>query len=358
MVSSGGTMSLKSKFLEGKRNRRVDHLLYVLLDQVIPYYIARERRQELGFEGPNLEVKKRREISERGLTVTKELISEVEAGEIYHVRSQTGLHFYTVDVDSYTCECLSYPLIQFCKHLAAVQHHFPAACRKEIFTCDTNMLPEDPADHVAMNMNNDSDDGNDNDSVVDDAEMKVSDLINKLQHLAVRTRMQRPFQLTEALSNLDQALNTVLDELGHSRDVDKVLPKCKKVAPNQHTWTETAAVMGANVKGKRKTIHTDPYSGKEASGKKARPDAREPLKRRKVDNTVPPRPAALSITDIDVDPVLLGHGAALRTYLRAAHIPSVALNSVSQTVRSRTDFFSGIQQQTSELGGWAFEFNL
>ncbi|KAJ7248917.1 hypothetical protein C8J57DRAFT_978585, partial [Mycena rebaudengoi] len=53
---------LKAKFLEGKRNRRVDHLLHVLLNKAIPYFIARHRRQEFGFEGPDLEVKRRSEV--------------------------------------------------------------------------------------------------------------------------------------------------------------------------------------------------------------------------------------------------------------------------------------------------------
>lgn len=31
---------------------------------------------------------------------------------------------YSVDVDNYTCDCESYPLVSYCKHLAAVQIHF------------------------------------------------------------------------------------------------------------------------------------------------------------------------------------------------------------------------------------------
>lgn len=55
-----------------------------------------------------------------------------------------------------------------------------------------------------------------------------------------------------------------------------VLPSKQKIAPNQHLWPKTAAVMGVAVKSKRKT-HTDPYSGGERPGKKAKPDARIPL---------------------------------------------------------------------------------
>ncbi|KAJ7938711.1 hypothetical protein B0H13DRAFT_1583399, partial [Mycena leptocephala] len=52
---------LKGNFLEGKRNRRVDHLLHVLINSAIPYFIAKHR-QDFGFEGPDLEVKRRMEV--------------------------------------------------------------------------------------------------------------------------------------------------------------------------------------------------------------------------------------------------------------------------------------------------------
>ncbi|KAF8177954.1 hypothetical protein K438DRAFT_1605765, partial [Mycena galopus ATCC 62051] len=53
---------LKGKFLDGKRNRRVDHLLHMLLNAVLPYYALKQCRQELSFEGPDLEVRKRKDI--------------------------------------------------------------------------------------------------------------------------------------------------------------------------------------------------------------------------------------------------------------------------------------------------------
>ncbi|KAJ7113249.1 hypothetical protein C8R43DRAFT_832977, partial [Mycena crocata] len=53
---------LKWKFLEGKRNRRVDHLLDVLVNRVVPYHALKQRRQNNGFEGDDIEVKKRQDI--------------------------------------------------------------------------------------------------------------------------------------------------------------------------------------------------------------------------------------------------------------------------------------------------------
>ncbi|KAE9404381.1 hypothetical protein BT96DRAFT_813671, partial [Gymnopus androsaceus JB14] len=48
---------LKGKFLEGKRNHCLNHLLYILVDHAIPYFLHHHHHQKFGFEGVNLEVK-------------------------------------------------------------------------------------------------------------------------------------------------------------------------------------------------------------------------------------------------------------------------------------------------------------
>ncbi|KAJ7206519.1 hypothetical protein GGX14DRAFT_306365, partial [Mycena pura] len=56
---------LKGKFLDGKRNRRLDQLLSKLVTGVLPYYALKQCRQDIGFEGDDLEVQKRRDICAR-----------------------------------------------------------------------------------------------------------------------------------------------------------------------------------------------------------------------------------------------------------------------------------------------------
>ncbi|KAH6912277.1 hypothetical protein BKA70DRAFT_1056611, partial [Coprinopsis sp. MPI-PUGE-AT-0042] len=46
---------LKGKFMEGKRNRRLDHLIYLLIRAVIPHFLHKHRCQEFGMAGPDLE---------------------------------------------------------------------------------------------------------------------------------------------------------------------------------------------------------------------------------------------------------------------------------------------------------------
>ena len=55
----------------------------------------------------------------------------------------------------------------------------------------------------------------------------------------------------------------------------KGLPIIKQIAPNQHSWLETAAIMNVPVKSKKRK-NIDPYGRGKQSGKKARTDARQP----------------------------------------------------------------------------------
>ncbi|KAJ7051026.1 hypothetical protein C8F01DRAFT_925647, partial [Mycena amicta] len=56
---------LKSMFLHGRRNRRLDHLLHILVESVIPHYALKHRRQQLGFQGIDLEEQKRLQAIEK-----------------------------------------------------------------------------------------------------------------------------------------------------------------------------------------------------------------------------------------------------------------------------------------------------
>lgn len=81
-----------------------------------------------------------------------------------------------------------------------------------------------------------------------------------------------------ALSSLHDHLDLLIAELDdNDQQLLLPLPPKTKIAPNQSSWPETAAVMIAPVKGKKQKIHTDPYAGGEQSGKKACPNAHGPL---------------------------------------------------------------------------------
>ncbi|KAJ7137525.1 hypothetical protein C8R43DRAFT_893494, partial [Mycena crocata] len=56
---------LKSTHMEGKRNRRVDQLIHVLINVALPDYITNHRAQRLGFHGPDLALRSRNDIHKR-----------------------------------------------------------------------------------------------------------------------------------------------------------------------------------------------------------------------------------------------------------------------------------------------------
>ena len=45
---------LKSTWLKGKRNRRIDHIIYTLVMEMVLDYKDRHKRQKVHLEGPNL----------------------------------------------------------------------------------------------------------------------------------------------------------------------------------------------------------------------------------------------------------------------------------------------------------------
>ncbi|KAK7057477.1 hypothetical protein R3P38DRAFT_2841210 [Favolaschia claudopus] len=109
---------LKDKFLHSKRNHRLDHLLNTLIHSVLPYYALKQRRQDLGLEGPDMEVQKRKDVMARSSSYTLDDVVWIEDDEIYQIKSQSDpSSVYDVDLEAYTCNCLDYPSILFCKHI-------------------------------------------------------------------------------------------------------------------------------------------------------------------------------------------------------------------------------------------------
>lgn len=53
-----------------KRNHRIDHLIYVLIEELLPYYVTKHKRQDFGFEGLNIEVRKHKDIISKSQSVT------------------------------------------------------------------------------------------------------------------------------------------------------------------------------------------------------------------------------------------------------------------------------------------------
>jgi len=112
--------------MQGKQNWHLNHLIHILVDQAIPHFIHKHCRQEFGFEGADLEVKKQLEIEECTKSIRPDQMKATEKANIYQVLSglKPGV-YYHVNLDVYDCSYLSFLTICFCKYICAIQKQFP-----------------------------------------------------------------------------------------------------------------------------------------------------------------------------------------------------------------------------------------
>jgi hypothetical protein len=69
-------------------------------------------------------MKKRMDIHKRAEKYTEDQIQHLEDSRYLVVSQSQPSRKYDVDVEAYSCNCLDFPLISFCKHMAAVQRIF------------------------------------------------------------------------------------------------------------------------------------------------------------------------------------------------------------------------------------------
>ena len=147
-------------------------------------------------------------------------------------------------MDSYTCNCEYFPLISYCKHLAAIQLLFPEDVDVWPFPSltiksDEKSTMSSPGDSESVKSTRNNDD-------ISAAAMAC--LSNKLQQLSVCTCLAPSLPRTPSFMHLESLLDLVLVKTTFTSIY--ILPKTIHVALNQHSWTETAAVMHQPVKSK------------------------------------------------------------------------------------------------------------
>ena len=81
---------LKGKFLEGKQNQWLDHLIHTLIKDMVPDFRAKHDRQQMGFEGIDIEAKLRSRIEDVACVFPLDDIEELEDEPgIFTVKSQS-----------------------------------------------------------------------------------------------------------------------------------------------------------------------------------------------------------------------------------------------------------------------------
>jgi hypothetical protein len=141
----------------------------------------------MGFEGPDLEVKHRVEVTRRAGSISmSDIRLGLETGK-YIVLSQSDPQIsYEVNLEAYDCTCLSFPLIRFCKHICAIQRYFPENIVKIPVAALNSTDPDDSPDALDIS-DADSSEPDDGDGlgVGHHSDLVVEDLTERLQSLAV-----------------------------------------------------------------------------------------------------------------------------------------------------------------------------
>ncbi|KAF8887878.1 hypothetical protein CPB84DRAFT_1816607 [Gymnopilus junonius] len=233
---------LKGKFLEGQRNRRVDHLVY------IPVMLN---------TGENLENQKCIQVITSSKTIKATDIEQKCIGNnfsnvLYSIKSSSRPeHWYEVDILAYTCSCPNYPSIKFCKHLCAVQTHYPSSDIASLNELDD--LSYDSCEQLKalekggpppVGLGIASEGLVNNSGTVDTDYEPALDILTSASESAV--------------------LHTRLDE------TRSLLPVKRKLSPRLNSWPETQAAMMPAKKTCTKQASDEAYSAGEASGKKAK----------------------------------------------------------------------------------------
>ena len=95
----------------------------MLLADLVPEIEDHYKRQEMGMDSADLGEQCKAEIRARAPKILLKLIEQVQE-EHFLVRSSNQEKNYSINTILNSYDCLDFPRVRLCKHLAAVQHHF------------------------------------------------------------------------------------------------------------------------------------------------------------------------------------------------------------------------------------------
>ena len=282
---------LKSHFLDGKRNRRIDFLIHTLVNEMVPYYQNRHAQQAVGLEGPDLAEKRRRQLLAHAKGSARDSIQQFDSTQ-FHVASESnpGL-YYEIDLNQLTCNCRDFPRSRFCKHLAAIYVHFPHLCPKESrppIDLKIGGTLDPPQGAPITEIRRTSSPQESVQTLLQEIKLLSQQLDDKIGGLADDPG-------PDVVRAIQLAKHSLIVAIASTQGLGP-LPDKENVPWNQNTWAETAERMGCKCAPKRapkrrlsgehgitersigtrkahKHLHTDPYAGGERSGKRAKPDA-------------------------------------------------------------------------------------
>ena len=109
---------LKTQYLNGKVNRRVDRLVYKLTADIEEHYKDKQEANELGLNGLSSVAKAFKRESVKWKGIPDEFVSNTLEATIFKVKSVTSPDFWhTVDLFNDSCTCYINSVFYFCKHV-------------------------------------------------------------------------------------------------------------------------------------------------------------------------------------------------------------------------------------------------
>jgi hypothetical protein len=321
----------------------MDHLIHMLVKEYLPEIEHRHKRQTLGMEGPNLGEKRRYQILTRAPETPLAKIKKIDDLH-FEVQSSSSVKCYQVDLSTKFCNCIDFPNISLCKHIAAVVHFFGGADlgpqpprngsgsdRSATSDSAENKSPGQPVGHSA-----------DDDARAASIQRRTNNIIS-LSHRLI-SQAPRGASIDKSLAMIESRLNALVLS-GTEPDDGSRLPEKENIAPNQHSWPETAARMGEKRgkkgrKGKvdsgltaqhigepnrKRSANDDPYGAGEQSGKRAKTDARSAAANTRARAAVKAEPLSVPPTPLPLHTPLPPTPLPLRTLPPPAFPPPASL---------------------------------
>lgn len=287
---------LKSKWLDGKRNCHIDLLIHTLVKEVRPD-IEDHHKWQLIMKCDNLAGQCWHTILAHAPETTWDYITQLE-DMCFQVCSSNKEIFYEVDSLNTHCTCLDFPCIEFCNHIASVEHYFGVG--KSPAPGNPSSLPSSQLSALLSNAKNRNTASNAPYQENSSASLiyATNDIIALSQELLIQ--MPKPDDVSKKLddvSNTVKSLHSVRTHLAavvtSATSNGPQLPEKEQIAPNQHSWPETAQRMGikwgkkgrgkvdsahtaqhiGEINRKHNWQHEDPYGAGEQSGKRTKADA-------------------------------------------------------------------------------------
>ena len=226
---------LKSKFLEGKRNRHANHLITILIKNVEAEYVCHYDGQNMGFHGSDLGKEHHEELLVRTPEMNAESIRTVGNNGFYVHSVTDPSREYLVDLGKQSCDCPDWPRVRLCKHVTAMAHFFG---HKDQQIEVELIVPKSTAPAPAPSSREESPGERSNASAASASILQnviniSRDFLNNVpgSQGTARSLWMVKAHLTAVVCNAHTSENP--------------LPGQESILPNQGTWSETAKRMGA-----------------------------------------------------------------------------------------------------------------